>query len=355
MMNRFVKAAAIAWLALTGSALADASLWPSSRVPFIDPSGDPMVGATVEFFNCETSTPQVVYSDGGLSTPISQPIEADARGMFTAIFLSADPGCYRVRVEEADGTLVYDDDLVAVAQTSSFTPPDAGETSEELLFRTGMLEPYYGTTAPTGWVRANGRTIGSASSGASERANDDCEDLFIHLWTVDANLTVSGGRGGSAASDWAANKTIALPDLRERAIAGLATMGNSDAGLVADAYVTAGTNTSTLGAKAGVDDLTLSESQLPAHDHDATFTGNALAGHTHTVTAGSGSHGANGNASSTFRSSNGDQIDGTDATLTSSSTSAGTPAGTIDVQDTGSGAAVNNMSPMAYATILIKL
>lgn len=353
MLKRLLAAALLCLVPTL--ALADASIWPSSRVPFIDIDGQPMVGATVEFFNCATSTPQVVYEEGELSNPLLQPIEADERGMFPAIFLSSEPGCYRVRVEDADAALVYDDDDIAVPQTATFTPPDAGETSEELLLRVGMLQPYYGTSAPSGWVRAAGRTIGSASSGATERANADCEDLFVHLWTVDANLTVSGGRGANAAADWAANKTITLPDLRERAIAGLATMGNSDAGIVADTYVTAGTNTSTLGAVAGVDDLTLSEAQLPAHDHDATFTGSALGTHTHTVTALSGAHGANGNASSTFRSSNGDQVDGTDAALTSSATSAGTPAGTIDVQDTGSGSAINNMSPMAYATILIKL
>jgi hypothetical protein len=58
----------------------------------------------------------------------------------------------------------------------------------------------------------------------------DTSALFLYLWGADANLAVSGGRGGSAAADYAANKTIALPDWRGRALAGLDDMGNSAAG-----------------------------------------------------------------------------------------------------------------------------
>jgi microcystin-dependent protein len=220
-----------------------------------------------------------------------------------------------------------------------------------------MLQPWYGTTAPSGWVRCNGRTIGAAGSGATERANADTEDLFTHLWTVDASLTVSTGRGGSAASDWAANKTIALPDCRDRVISALATMGNSDAGLVADTYVTAGTDTSTLGALAGVDDVTLTEANLAAHDHDASFTGDALAGHSHTLTSDDSAHGLNGeNNSGNFYTSDGDvKTDEGPESQATSSDSAGTPAGTVDVQDAGSGTAHNNMPPTIYATVLLKL
>jgi cytochrome c553 len=35
---------------------------------------------------------------------------------------------------------------------------------------TGSMMMYGATTAPIGWVRLNGRTIGNASSGATERA-----------------------------------------------------------------------------------------------------------------------------------------------------------------------------------------
>ncbi len=244
-----------------------ATTWPASRVPYIDENGDPMVGAQLFFYDAGTTTPQTVYSDASLSTAIDQPIEADARGMFPLIFLNPTPGSYRQKLIEADDTLVFDDDDIDVPQSATYVPPDAGDTDPSLLVTTGMRIGYYGTSAPAGWVRADGRTIGSATSGASERANDDCEDLFLHLWSVDATLTVSTGRGGSAAGDWAANKTIALPDYRDRTAAGLATMGNTDAGLIADSLMDGGETSSTLGATAGADDVVLSEAQLPSHTH----------------------------------------------------------------------------------------
>lgn len=351
MLKNFARVAVAALLSLAIAVpafAAGASIWPNSRVPFIDIDGDPMVGATVEFFNCETSTPQVVYEDFDLSTPHSQPIEADARGMFSTIYFSAAPGCYRVRVEDADGALIFDDDGIAVAQTADFLPPDAGETSEELLFRTGMIEPWYGTTAPSGWVRCNGRTIGNEASGATERANADTEDLFEHLWTVDATLSVSSGRGGSASGDYAANKTIELPSCRDRSLAGLSTMGNSDVGLVADTYVDGGEDTSDLGATAGVDDVVLTEAQMPTHNHTASFTGTPLGAHSHTFTTADDTNGGGGGTGS-------DNDRNPERNKSTTSDSAGTPAGTVTVNNAGSSAAHNNMPPTLYVTFLIKL
>jgi hypothetical protein len=125
----------------------------------------------------------------------------------------------------------------------------------------------YGTGVLSGFVRANGRTIGSATSGATERANADTSALFLYLWGTDANLAVSGGRGASAAADYAANKTIALPDWRGRALAGLDDMGNSAAGRLTATYF--GTTSigscvaTTLGCAGGLESQTLALGQLP--------------------------------------------------------------------------------------------
>jgi hypothetical protein len=97
------------------------------------------------------------------------------------------------------------------------------------VFATGDLKHRYQDGVISGWVRANGNTIGSATSGATERANADCQSLFQYLWTNDTSLTVSTGRGASAAADWAANKTITLPDMRGRTLAGMDTMGSTNA------------------------------------------------------------------------------------------------------------------------------
>src|SRR5690606_4990055 len=97
----------------------------------------------------------------------------------------------------------------------------------------------------TGFVRLNGRTIGNAASGATERANADTEDLFTYYWNKmsDTQAPVSGGRGSTAAADYAANKTITLLNGRGAMLCGLSDMGNSDSGALDDAPATNGDGT----------------------------------------------------------------------------------------------------------------
>jgi len=85
---------------------------------------------------------------------------------------------------------------------------------------------FYDTVAPAGWVEARSdNTIGSAASGAT-RANADTADLYAKVWAVTSNvITTSTGaattRGASAAADFAANKRLALPELRSTFIRAL--------------------------------------------------------------------------------------------------------------------------------------
>ena len=82
-------------------------------------------------------------------------------------------------------------------------------------FTTGDVKTTLKTAADAGWVMMNDGTIGDASSGATTRANADTQALFTLLWTnvSNTNCPVSGGRGASAAADFAAHKTIALPKM----------------------------------------------------------------------------------------------------------------------------------------------
>lgn len=95
---------------------------------------------------------------------------------------------------------------------------DLGNTSP---FGTGDAKLTMKTTADSGWVIANDGTLGNAASGGTTRANADTINLFTLLWTnyADAQCPVSGGRGVSAAADFAANKTIQLPLMLGRALA----------------------------------------------------------------------------------------------------------------------------------------
>jgi microcystin-dependent protein len=136
-----------------------------------------------------------------------------------------------------------------------------GTVDPTTIFQTGDVKSRYGTGVLTGWVRMNGRTIGSATSGATERANSDCQSLFEYLWNSDPNLSVATGRGASATADWVANKTIALPDARGRVLASLDDMGNSAAGRLTTAL--SGVDGLTLGSSGGTQNQSVARAQLP--------------------------------------------------------------------------------------------
>lgn len=152
--------------------------------------------------------------------------------------------------------------------------------------------PFMGSTPPAGWVLADGRTIGSAASGATNRANADTQALFILLWTSLSNAVapVSGGRGASAAADFAANKTLTLPDCRGR----VAVFRDNMGGTAANRMTTGGSGVdgSTLGAAGGSETHTLTIAQIPPHTH--AIGGSAVAGGASSENAAVGTVGATG-------------------------------------------------------------
>jgi len=87
---------------------------------------------------------------------------------------------------------------------------------------TGAVQGFRRTTAPAGWIKENGGTIGNPTSGATTRANADTQPLFELLWGQFDNTTLpiqtNGGvattRGASAAADFATNKRMPLFDSR---------------------------------------------------------------------------------------------------------------------------------------------
>lgn len=211
------------------------------------------------------------------------------------------------------------------------------------LVPVGAMIPYIATTAPTGWVRANGRTIGSASSGATERANADTETLYALLWSSysDTVCAVTGGRGASAAADFAANKPMALPDLRGRAFFGLDDMGNSAASRLGSVI----TDETTNGASGGAETVTLAEAELPSHTHTGTTASNGA--HTHTIQM------RTANINSGSGAIMAQDFVGTNITGTTASNGAHTHTFTTDA--TGSGDAHSNMPPAFLTTYIIKL
>lgn len=206
------------------------------------------------------------------------------------------------------------------------------------LFETGDVKFSLKTTASPGWIIMNDGTIGSATSGATY-ANANAWPLYNVLWTNVSNTyaPVTGGRGASAAADFAANKPIALLKVLGRA---LAAAGNG-----------AGLSARSQGQTAGVESIALAEGHLPPHRH-----GIALAdpGHTH----GHNANDANGNLGPGTQSS--PRAPSQSGAIINAATTGcyvyATDGGGVNVTSAaGSGVAFGLMQPTVFLLCFIKL
>jgi microcystin-dependent protein len=211
---------------------------------------------------------------------------------------------------------------------------------------TGAIVDYSGATAPRGYIFADGQTIGSPNSGATNRAANDVYSLYELYWAdySDALLPIfdSAGnastRGASAAADWAAGKRLSVPDRRGRVSVGRDNMGGTAANRVTVAS-TGGGNAATLGGTGGAETHTLTTTQMPSHNHSVVDLGH--------------SHGYTNNLNGSFNGVNGDLDSGTRGTNTNRATATG--FANLSVGLNGGGQAHNNLQPSLFCNVIIKL
>lgn len=263
-MVRFVRALCLgAALALASSLAHAAGILPMSGTQQFDKDSSPpafLVGGKIFVYLPGTTTCAPTFSNFALSTPLPCPIILDAAARVPPVY--AADGSVRVRILSATDILQSDIDnlaIVTAASSSGGTPiPDSTQ-----IFGTRDLKVRFDDQPVPGYVRLNGRTIGSATSGATERANADTQSLYIALWGY-ANITVVSGKGGSAAADFAANKQLTLPDMRGKLLGAMADMG---AGVCASNCITSATVTSpeAAGATGGAQQSTLAQGNIPSY------------------------------------------------------------------------------------------
>jgi hypothetical protein len=251
---------------------------PISMTQQFDIYGQPLAGGQLYIIQAGTvSTPQDAFQDTALTIKQPYPMTLDAAGRVPQFFLA--DGTVKIRLQDKNGVVQLAADSVMVIGASS-GGGGGGTIDPTTIYQTGDMKARYGTGAHAGWIRGNALTIGSATSGATERANADCQALFQHLWGADSTLAVSGGRGASAVADWTANKTITTPDYRGYALSGLDDMGNLPANRLGSFA-----NATTLGSAGGVASTTLLVGNLPPHTHGINQnTGNSSANHNHAIT-----------------------------------------------------------------------
>lgn len=243
-----------------------------------DLNGRPLPGARLSIFQANTTALVNVFSDYALTIPAKNPVVADRGGRLPIVYVA--DGMYRLRLADVSGVLSNGGfDYLQVPSIGQQIPQPSNIVDPNAVFATGgmMFRPDIGI--PLGWVRMNALTIGSSNSGASERANDDCEDLFLYAYThfSDAICPVVGGRGVSGPADFAANKQLTVLDMRGRTPFGVDSMGNGSA----NRLTSVSTSSPGIGGSSGGNEkYALTEAQMPAHNHGGV-TGTESATHTH--------------------------------------------------------------------------
>lgn len=251
---------------------------------------------------------------------------------------------------DATKVVKFDVSGVTTATTRTLTVPDATDTivlkdaAQTLTNKTldpvtcigafvptGGAIPYFGKSddVPTGWVIADGNTIGDASSGGTNRANADCETLFKLLWKNDAfTVQDSSGsastKGSTSDDDWTAHKRIILPNLGDNFLRGATATPGGTGG--------AATHTHTASLSASITSVSVSGT--------GSFTTNGV------NSGGWSSVGSlNGGSSNTWTTP-GHTHNGS-VTVSSSGTGTGTASGTT--------ASASTLPPYVYSLFLIRL
>lgn len=238
---------------------------PLSMTQQFDVYGKPLAGGQLFIIQAGTvSTPQNAFQDINLTIPLPYPMTLDRAGRIPQFFLA--DGSVKVRLQDVTGVVQLASDNVLVIGPSSSGGGPGPTVDPTTLIQTGNMILRYGTGAFAGYVRMNGLSIGSATSGATERANLDCQNCFQFLWGVDPNLPMySGGvivaRQTTAALDWAASRAIGLPDWRGYGVGGLDGMGNALAGRLTSAFY--GGSPDLLGSSGGGESFLLTASNIP--------------------------------------------------------------------------------------------
>lgn len=141
-------------------------------------SGAIVPGARLRLYLTGTTTPAVGYSDSALTTPITQPIEADAAGVFPPIYLDQTV-TYKATVSSSADVLLYTVDPVNEqdnysAALTELASTDIGSSGSSLI---GFRRPESGSVGEAVYDILR-RQVRLMSFGADNTGVADCKSAF---------------------------------------------------------------------------------------------------------------------------------------------------------------------------------
>jgi microcystin-dependent protein len=326
-------------LCLSTQAFAAGSI-PVALAQQSNANGVPLVNCQLYLYVTGTvASPQYAYQDTSLTQVLPWPVTCDTTGRLPMFYLA--DGSVHVRLTDSAGVVQFDYPSMLVIGPSGGGGGGAGTVDPTTIASTGDIKFRPTGEFLSGWVKLNGQTIGSASSGASGRANADTQNLFVYLWAncPDTHCPVITGRGSTALADFNAAKKLTLPDWRAKTAVGLDDMGTTAAGILQTVNISgSGDTVTTPGGVGGQSTHTQTIAEMAAHNHTATDSG-----HVH-----AGGAAAPGNFASV-------QGGGNPIRAVTSQQPTASAVANISVSTTGSGTAFNVMPPFILGTWYEKL
>lgn len=226
----------------------------TATTEYVDKNFQPINANLTSLASLNSEQPAVVYFAGSKNLQAT-PISALVMGLLNLANLDdlrnyLELGDAALLDIPIDGSYIKDGTLDPSKISSSF--------KETLGWSTGDVKMTFKQVADSGWVMMNDGSIGSPTSGATTRANNDTKALYSLLWNI-PSVTLQSYVGTSASktnveSDWAANKRLILPKALGRVMAGAGT-GE-------------GLSTRNLGASVGDETFSLSADSMPPHNHN---------------------------------------------------------------------------------------
>ena len=172
-----------------------AALLPEVRWRAIDENGQPIAGAKLFSYVAGTSTPQALYADSNLTTPLSNPVVADSGGLFVGLYMLATG--YKLDLQTSGGVSKWTLDNVS-------DPGWSFANNFGTAMVTGAFNVSSGYTVTSGvlFVTANGGTVNlPAVTGWTQP---------ITVKNLSTSATLTAARNGSDTIDGvAANYVIA--------------------------------------------------------------------------------------------------------------------------------------------------